>query len=143
MKKLVVGAGAYQRAASIHVRYQVFVLEGSIPKEEEFDQNDHEDTIYAVMYEGENPVSTARFLPLNNQEARITRVATCKKQRGLGYAGEVVTALEDYAVQHGIHRLIIHSELAAKSFYESIGYQAYGEVYMEDGVPCQSLEKIK
>ncbi|MGT2933077.1 GNAT family N-acetyltransferase [Streptococcus catagoni] len=142
MVKLLVGTQPFQRAASLFIRYSVFVLERNIVMAEEFDTNDEKGTLYSVIYDGDLPVSTGRFLPETDTEARISRVATLREYRGQGYGAQVIAALENYAESEGYYKIIIHSELSAKTFYESIGYQPIGEVYEEDGEPCQSLEKM-
>ncbi|HEL0066635.1 TPA: GNAT family N-acetyltransferase [Streptococcus equi subsp. zooepidemicus] len=141
MTRVIVGNQPFQRAASLYIRYQVFVLERQIDRQDEFDYFDDNDRVYAVLYDGDQPVSTARFLPTAEDQARLTRVATLSQHRGRGYAAQVIKALEHYAKEQHYKRLVIHSELSAQSFYEGIGYQAFGEPYYEDGEPCQSLEK--
>ncbi|HEK9982354.1 GNAT family N-acetyltransferase [Streptococcus equi subsp. zooepidemicus] len=141
MTRVIVGNQPFQRAASLYIRYQVFVLERQIDRQDEFDCFDDNDRVYAVLYDGDQPVSTARFLPTAEDQARLTRVATLSQHRGRGYAAQVIKALEHYAKEQHYKRLVIHSELSAQSFYEGIGYQAFGEPYYEDGEPCQSLEK--
>ena len=141
MNTLKVGSQPYQRAASLFIRYSVFVLEKDIKMEDEFDNNDENGTIYSVLYEDDLPVSTGRFLAETDSEARLTRIATLPNYRGKGYGAHVIHSLEKYAVEKGFERLVIHSELTAKSFYESIGYQAFGDIYIEDGEKCQSLQK--
>ncbi|HGA3189030.1 TPA: GNAT family N-acetyltransferase [Streptococcus agalactiae] len=139
--KLLVNHLPYQRAASLYIRFSVFVIERNIKMEEEFDDNDEQDTIYAVLYDGEQPVSTGRFLPETQTEARLTRIATLKGYRGNGYGTKIIIALENYAKENGYHYLTIHAELTAKDFYQTLGYQATGNIYMEDGEACQTLEK--
>lgn len=141
MEKLIVGNEPFQRAASLYVRYSVFIIERNISLQDEFDDNDEKGTVYSVLYEDDLPVSTGRFLPETDIEARLTRIATLKEYRGHGYGAKVIKALEAYAKDKGFQKLRIHSELTAKTFYESIGYQPVGEVYQEDGEPCQTLEK--
>ncbi|MBM9832671.1 GNAT family N-acetyltransferase, partial [Enterococcus faecalis] len=136
MADIQVGHQPYQRAASLYLRMIVFVLERGLDKADEFDVNDESGRIYAVAYEEDQPVSTARFLPENDREARISRVATLKEHRGKGYGAKVIEALEAYARTKGFVKLTIHSELTAKTFYERLGYQALGSVYEEDGEPC-------
>lgn len=140
-EKLVVGSQAWERACSIYVRFQVFVLERSIHLEDEFDSHDQEGRVYANLLIGEEPVSTGRFLPIGSGRARLTRIATLASHRGKGYARSIIMTLEDYAREVGIHHLDIHSELMAKTFYESLGYVASSELYQEDGEWCQTLSK--
>ncbi|MGT2833724.1 GNAT family N-acetyltransferase [Streptococcus halotolerans] len=138
---VIVNQLPYQRAASLYIRFCVFVLERQISMEEEFDDNDEQGTVYAVLYDGKQPVATGRFLPETQTKARLTRIATLKEYRGKGHGTTIITALEQYAKEQGYHHLVIHAELTAKPFYQKLGYQAFGDCYIEDGEPCQSLEK--
>ena len=141
MVKVIVGQEPFQRAASLYLRFCVFVLERNIAMADEFDANDEKGTVNAVVYEKDQPVSTGRFLAETKTEARLTRIATLKDYRGRGYGAKVIEALEAYAKDKGFHQLTIHSELTAQTFYESLGYQAFGSKYLEDGEYCQSLVK--
>lgn len=141
MVKVIVGQEPFQRAASLYLHFCVFVLERNIAMADEFDANDEKGTVYAVVYDDDQPVSTGRFLAETKTEARLTRIATLADYRGQGYGAKVIEALETYARQEGFRQLTIHSELTAQTFYESLGYQAYGPKYLEDGEYCQSLVK--
>lgn len=138
--KLVVGKQRWQRAASCFIRMQVFVLEQKIPLEEEFDDNDLDETVYAVLYDDNKPVSTGRFLQ-EEDAARMTRIATLPEYRGQHLGSKIIYALEDHAKAQGLKKVVIHADLTALPFYQKLGYVPYGEVYLEDGVPCQSLKK--
>ncbi|MDY4760756.1 GNAT family N-acetyltransferase [Streptococcus thoraltensis] len=139
--QVIVSQLPYQRAASLYIRFCVFVIERNIKMEEEFDENDEQGTVYAVLYDGKKPISTGRFLPETQKKARLTRIATLKDYRGKGYGTKIITALENYAKENGYQQLVIHAELTAKLFYQRLGYKAFGDSYIEDGEACQSLEK--
>ncbi len=140
-EELLIGSEEWQRAASIYVRYQVFVLERGIERSDEFDQFDEKGRVYANLFIDGRPVSTGRFLPEDQETARLTRIATLPQYRGVGYGSKIIRILEEYAREAGYLRLVIHSELTAKGFYESLGYQPISDIYQEDGVDCQSLAK--
>nr|AAN76307.1 unknown [Streptococcus suis] len=97
IERTTIGSEEWQRAASIYVRYKVFVLERGIAKEDEFDQNDTEERVYANLFIGEEPVSTGRFLPVGPGQARLTRIATLPNFRGKGYGKMIISSLEAYA----------------------------------------------
>ncbi|GAJ27090.1 acetyltransferase [Liquorilactobacillus sucicola DSM 21376 = JCM 15457] len=139
--RLEVGSADYLRAASCYIRMNVFVLERKLDIRDEFDQNDKEETIYSVLFDGTVPVATARFLPLTKNAARITRVATLKNYRGKQLGSKVIKGLERVAVVSGFKKILIHSELTAAGFYEKLGYVRTGTVYKEDGVSCTTLSK--
>ncbi|ABF38331.1 TPA: GNAT family N-acetyltransferase [Streptococcus pyogenes] len=108
---------------------------------DKFDANDETRTVYAVVYDNDQPVSTGQFLAETKIEARLTRIVTLADYCGCGYGAKVTEALETYTRREGFYQLTIHSELTAQTFYENLGYQTYGSKYLEDGEYCQSLVK--
>ncbi|MFV0560404.1 MAG: GNAT family N-acetyltransferase [Enterococcus sp.] len=140
MELKVIQAG-WQRAASCYIRMKVFVLEKGIAIEDEFDQFDSDDTLYVVIYDEHQPVATGRLLEEDAATARFTRIAVLKEYRKHHLGRKIIEALEIKAQELGYQQSIIHSELVAKGFYQKLGYTVCSEVYLEDGVPCITLQK--
>lgn len=139
--EIITGNQPFQQGASSFVRMSVFVLERNIQIEDEFDGNDLPETIYTVVYDGKLPVSTGRYIQEDETTARFTRIATLKEYRGKNIGTQMVRALEEYALSQGITKGLIHAETQALPFYQKLGYHPVSEVYYEDGMPCQTLEK--
>ncbi len=139
--KIVIGNQTWQQAASIFIRMKVFVLEGQISLQNEFDLNDNNNAVYTVAYHEDLPVSTARLLKIDDESVKITRVATLKEYRGNHLSSEILKQLEDYSRTRGYKKVIIHSEAVALVFYLKCGYEISSDVYYEDGKSCQSVEK--
>ncbi|EHO53619.1 GNAT family N-acetyltransferase [Lentilactobacillus kisonensis] len=129
------------RAAATYIRMSVFVLERGIALSDEFDDKDSEIMIYAVLFEGKQPVATCRFENPEPGTLKIGRVATLKAYRGHGYGRQVITAMETRAKKMGMSHSLIHSELTAQGFYERMGYHVVSDTFMEDGVPCVVVKK--
>ncbi|MCF1685586.1 GNAT family N-acetyltransferase [Tetragenococcus halophilus] len=139
--EIVIGNQIWQQAASIFIRMQVFVLEGQISLQNEFDLNDNNNAVYALAYQGDLPISTARLLKIDDESVQITRVATLKEYRGSHLSSEILKQLEDYSKTKGYKKVIIHSEAVALAFYLKCGYKISSDVYYEDGKSCRSVEK--
>lgn len=139
--KIIVGNQVWQKAASMFIRMKVFVFEIKISLQDEFDTNDTNQAVYAVAYQGDLPVSTARLLKVNEENVRITRVATLKEYRGKHLSSEILKRLEEYSKVAGHKKVTIHSEVAALEFYFKCGYRISSDLYYEDSVPCRSVEK--
>lgn len=136
------GSEPWNHAAALAVRLNVFVQERNIAIEDEFDDHDLPDTVYAVAYaDAKTPVATGRYQPLDAKTIRIARIATLKAYRGQHLGAQVVAALENMAREQGYKTSLIHSELTAQGFYEHQGYVVSSEMYLEDGVPCVNVEK--
>lgn len=139
---LVIGNQNWHRAAASFVRMSVFVLERGLAIDDEFDDLDVDGTMYVLLFDGTLPIATGRFLVANETTAKFTRIATLKQYRGQHLGSQIIVGLEKIAQQQGLKQAIIHSELTAKGFYESLGYKPISEIYMEDDVACQTLQKI-
>lgn len=139
---IFIGSEPWHRAASLFLRMQVFVLEGKIAIEDEFDENDGENTVYALAFDGNLPVSTNRLVIENQTTVRITRVATLNEYRHRGIASKLLTTMEAYIAEHNFNEILIHSEIQALPFYLVNGYEIASEPYLEDGVPCQTVRKM-
>lgn len=140
--KLVLGQEIYIQAAAFMVRYPVFVIEQGIAMEEEFDQVDQGQPLYAVIFDGHRPVATARFLHEDGETFRVTRVATAKDYRGQGLGRKAVEAIEAYGLDQGYRRSLIHADITAHPFYQALGYQICSDYYYEDGIKCANVEKV-
>ncbi|HYG19444.1 MAG TPA: GNAT family N-acetyltransferase [Ohtaekwangia sp.] len=82
-------------------------------------------------------IACARLLPqgLMYAELSIGRVVTHPGYRGLGNGGELMRiAIETIHFLHGPHPIKIGAQVYLKSFYESFGFRACGDLYLEDGI---------
>lgn len=139
--EVVIGNQKWNRAAALAIRQAVFVTERKIAREDEFDQKDTDETIYAVAYEDKfHPVATARYEKIK-QTVRPGRIATMKVARRKGYGAIVLRAIEDYGMAQGATKSLIHGEIDAIPFYEQLGYKVVSKVFFEDDVPAKVLEK--
>lgn len=139
--ELKIGNENFQRAASCYVRMEVFVLERGIPLAEEFDALDTPERFYAVIYDEDLPVATGRIFIEDEKTIRPTRIATLKEYRKQNLGAKIMTAIENYGVENGYVQSLVHAEQTAVGFYQKLGYTICLDIYYEDGVPCQSLEK--
>jgi predicted GNAT family N-acyltransferase len=124
--------------ACIRIRAVVFVIEQGTPLDEEFDEHDRSAYAYLAIHEGE-AVGTARLIPLGSGLAKIGRVAVLRRWRGKG----VGTALMRHIVAtHGREhdRLVLDSQVGAIPFYERLGFEAGGEVFMDAGIPHRRMD---
>jgi predicted GNAT family N-acyltransferase len=121
------------------VRMEVFVVEQQIPLELEYDADDWHCT-HAVAWDGAKPIGTAR-LDLK-QQGRVGRVSVLRQFRRGGIGTRLMHALEQEARRHGLPKLWFHSQVSAVPFYETLGYRAFGEEYLEADIPHLSMEKL-
>ena len=125
------------------IRMAVFVQEQSCPVEEEMDSWD-EYALHAVIYADSTPqqlgapVATAR-LYYDEGHWRVGRVACLQKWRGHGYGDAVTRMLLWRAWEMGAPDVHIHAQIQAQGFYEKIGFQPFGDLFEEAGIPHVSM----
>jgi predicted GNAT family N-acyltransferase len=115
------------------LRQKVFVEEQGIAPADEYEGDDG-GCIHTVLYEDDVPASTGR-VKITRDDYVIGRVATLPQFRGRGYAAAVMQALIKACCIMGGERQILHAQLSARGFYEKLGFVAYGEEFMEAGIP--------
>ena len=120
------------------LRQAVFVEEQGF--HDEFDETDPA-AYHLVIYRNETPAATGRVFEKEPGHFIIGRVAVAKRLRGEGYGRLVMNTLENQARVMGAGSVSLSAQLQARCFYEALGYQAYGKVYLDQGCPHISMRK--
>lgn len=125
---------------SREIRTKVFVEEQGF--ENEFDCIDAEAVHILMKADGGIPVATCRVFWSDERNSYILgRLAVLKEYRGRGTGSEVVREALDYVKSAGGKTLMLHSQCRAKSFYENLGFTAFGEVELDEGCPHIWMKK--
>ncbi|MEU9126817.1 GNAT family N-acetyltransferase [Kitasatospora sp. NPDC048540] len=132
------------------VRYEVFVVEQSVPEELEYDDLDATAVhLLAVAADG-HALGTGRLihgadaLKLTGVEGRVLlgRLAVRQEARGTGLGARLVRAIEQAARERGAVELELHAQVQALGFYERLGYAAEGPVYQDAGIPHRTMTRV-
>lgn len=128
-------------ASAAEIRVKVFVDEQGFSKELEFDESEAIAT-HLVGFCDDSFAATSRFFYHEGHKAYlIGRIAVLKEHRGKGLGGKIVTAAEEEIKKLGGTKTVIHAQLRVKEFYESLGYEAFGEIDLEEGVEHIMMQK--
>ncbi|WP_101697426.1 GNAT family N-acetyltransferase [Clostridium minihomine] len=120
------------------IRHSVFVEEQGFCNEfDEIDATAH----HLVIYSGNTPMATGRVFQKADKQFTIGRVAVLKSYRGDGFGRIIMENLENQARVLGAETIVLSAQLHAKGFYEALGYQAQGEIYMDQHCPHITMEK--
>lgn len=122
------------------IRRAVFMDEQGLSEEDEFDGTDGS-CLHLLICDDDLPVATGRIF-ICEEYFKLGRIATIMTHRGRGIATQLMQSLVGACVAMGGTRQIIHSQLTARSFYETLGFTAYGEEFMEAGLPHIAMEHI-
>lgn len=116
----------------LDIRNEVFVLEQNI-RYVDTDYKDQKSRHYFYLLNG-RIISYLRVIDQNvkYQEYAISRVATLKEYRGLGYAkillDEAISDLNNQPIR-------ISAQAYLMSYYEKFGFKKASEPYIEEGIP--------
>ncbi len=121
------------------IRNNVFLIEQQINPSLEFEEDDKLATHF-VKYVDNTAVSTARIL-VNDKVVKIGRVATLKEHRKKGYSSEILKCIEDYSISKKYKVIRLGAQVYVKDFYLKLGYEAYGEVFLDAGIKHIMMEK--
>ena len=122
------------------IRRVVFMVEQAVPEEEEYDGLD-KDCLHFMASLDNKPVGTARLRITDENQAKAERVAVYQEVRGYGIGRILMEALEHKARSLGHQSMLLSSQTHAIPFYERIGYKAYGDIFMDAGIPHRWMRK--
>ena len=118
------------------IRGRVFIIEQNVPWEEEYDHNDYTATLFNA-YEGEKVVGSARLYA-----GKIGRIAVLEEYRGQGLGRKLVERCEKEAIKQGFTKVKLAAQLESIVFYEKLGYEIYGDIFLDAGIPHRNMKKL-
>lgn len=131
------GSWAELGETASEIRRVVFIEEQQVPLEEEWDGRD--DTCrHFLALRGDTALGTARLLP----DGHIGRVAVRREARGLGIGVALMQAAIASARRLGHAQVELAAQTHALAFYENLGFTAFGEVFMEAGIPHRNMRLL-
>ena len=127
--------------ACFRIREEVFIVEQSVPVELERDEHDGNALHFIALADGQS-VGTARAVMKDGgSSAKIGRAAVCRSHRGFGIGKLLMAAIEASPDLGGVHHFLLDAQTHALHFYAHLGYQAYGEEFMDAGIPHRHMKK--
>ena len=121
------------------IRIDVFINEQGF--ENEFDDIDETAKFVLLSIDG-RAVGTCRFFPSNIEgDAHIGRMAVRKLYRGQNLGSKIMHAAENGIRRDGFKTCSLSAQVQARPFYESLGYVAEGEEYLDEGCPHILMRK--
>tara|TARA_R110002167_G_scaffold231328_7_gene436564 strand:- start:5692 stop:6132 length:441 start_codon:yes stop_codon:yes gene_type:complete len=120
----------------LQLRSQVFVVEQDCVYQD-LDGKDQKALHIIGTKNGSVVAYTRAFGPGDYfKEASIGRVVVKSTDRKFGYGQEIMKASITQVEKHfNVRTIHISAQTYLKKFYNSLGFQAFGEGYLEDGIP--------
>lgn len=124
----------------VRIRTEVFVIEQGFVVE--FDQDDAV-SLHITMYDGDDAVAVCRLIPGDDgRSCSLGRLAVDRSRRGEGLGGMMVREAESVASSRGWDEVRLSAQTRARGFYESCGYEAYGDEYLDEWCPHVMMRKV-
>lgn len=135
MSEVTVCVANWQRDEAIRaIRQAVFIDEQGVPPDLEWDAEDA-DATHFLLLRHQTPLGTARLLA----DGRIGRMAILTNERQKGFGRELMLAIMLHARKLGISKLSLSAQTHALGFYRQLGFEASSAVYLEAGIPHQTM----
>jgi predicted GNAT family N-acyltransferase len=145
-----VAAGPEDLDACFAVRKEVFVVEQEVPEELEYDTYDKSAVHVLAIAEDGTPLGTGRLLYGADAAGKtgggpevgsLGRLAVSAAARGLGVGAALVRGIEDAARGRGLGAVDLHAQTHALGFYERLGYEVYGPVFLDAGIDHRAMRR--
>lgn len=127
-------------AICMAIRMEVFIREQAVTLEEEMDGKDNEASHYLVFVDGK-PAATAR-MRIENGIAKMERVAVRVPFRRTGIGRVLMERMiADAKKNSKLKEAKLGAQRQAIPFYESLGFEAYGEEYTDARIPHRLMKR--
>jgi predicted GNAT family N-acyltransferase len=141
MIKIKIAKSAHETQECFQIREEVFVVEQRVPVDMERDAHEGAALHFLVQDDGQAIGAARVVVKENGAFAKIGRVAIISSKRGLGLGKALIGAIEKAPELNGVDNFVLETQTHALQFYERMGYQAYGEEFLDAGIPHRHMKK--
>lgn len=113
---------------------------GLVYTEKELDNDRHIN--YLIYIDNSEMLGVVGIQDKGNGVAQLKQMGISDKLKGQGIGRLMVKRLEEYAKEKGFVEVMLEARLYAKGFYDKLGYEAYGDVYVNIGIDHIKMKKI-
>ena len=100
-----------------------------------------EDCVHLIAVEGQAVVGCVLFHPDGEGGGRLLQMAVEEHLQGQGIGRILVERLEREIARDGTRSVHLHARDHAIGFYERLGYERIGDVFVEIGIPHYDMKK--
>jgi len=125
------------------IREEVFIREQGVPVELERDLHDKTALHFLARINGLSAGTARVLLKDNGSTAKIGRVAVMPHLRGQNIGSVMMRDIEDMPELKQVKRLTLEAQTHALSFYVRLGYEAYGDEFLDAGIRHRHMKKEK
>jgi len=123
------------------IRYEVFVVEQKVDEAEEYDEFESECPHFLAYAEG-TPAGTARWRT-TEKGFKLERFAVLENFRKFGVGSALVQAVlaEVLPISEG-KKIYLHAQVQALPFYQKLGFEAFGEEFIEAEIMHRAMKWV-
>ena len=129
-----------ERDAAMALRFEVFVDEQAVPRDEEIDAHDETASHFGALQDGVL-VGVARVLDAGGGVAKIGRVAVRRSARGTGTGRILMERVVEWCRAQGYHEAMLDAQVQVEDFYARLGFVSEGEVFVDAGIDHIRMRK--
>ncbi|MCG8545899.1 MAG: GNAT family N-acetyltransferase [Alphaproteobacteria bacterium] len=123
----------------LRLRRIVFIEEQGVSEAEEVDGRDPESR-HVLVRDGRAPIAAARVRFLDDV-AKIERVCVLSAHRGKGLGAQIMKfILAEMAADPRIETVRLGAQTHALAFYQRLGFVAFGDEYLDAGIPHRDMK---
>ena len=122
------------------IRRSVFQIGQGVEPAVDFDGQD-ETSEQIIAYVDNQPVGTARIRYLDNQTAKIERLAVLSTARGQGIGKKIMQTAIDVIAKKDVQEVLIHAQEYIKDLHQQLGFEQEGERFEEAAIPHVKMRK--
>ena len=101
---------------------------------------DNNNKIFIALH-NDRVIGCVFLQPLQHNEVQLRAMAVYNEWQGKGIGRMLVEALEQFALQQGSSKIVLHARKVALEFYKALGYTQCGDEFTEVGIPHYMMEK--
>lgn len=129
------------------IRRQVFIQEQQVTEKDEWDGEDEQAIHFLVQSATGEAIATARILREEHHQLiafHIGRVAVLKEHRNQGIGHLLLQTLIHWCLADSVTaRIYLHAQIERRRFYETLGFIAEGEIFIDAGIQHIAMHFLK
>jgi predicted GNAT family N-acyltransferase len=122
------------------IRYEVFQREQGVDPELDLDGFDAS-AIHVLATWSQEPVGTARIRYVNDDVAKIERLAVLPNFRQRGIARQMMDTALAFLKAHQTSKVILNAQEYIVPFYSQLGFEPVGDRFLEANIPHIKMQK--
>lgn len=138
LREIAFGSPEYEESWRLRLR----VLREPLGLEPGPHERDEESKlVHLGAFEGERLVATLMLADVGEGRVRMRQVAVEFDRQRSGVGARLVEYSEKVARRLGFREMVLHARETASVFYERLGYDSYGEPFVEVTLPHIAMRK--